>query len=138
MMKSDAILINTARGGIVNEKALYDVIKEGHLAAVGIDTFEHEPYTGPLASVNRCLLTAHMGSMSIDCRAQMEIEATREAVRFLAGEPLAWEVPEEEYERYILDNLNSPDIGFHDSLFLNSSQYAVFEVKPTAWIRRCI
>ena len=104
MMKPDAILINTARGGIVDERALYDVIREGHLAAVGIDTFEHEPYTGPLASVNQCLLTAHMGSMSKDCRAQMEIEATREAVCFLTGEPLVNEVPKEEYERQYLAN----------------------------------
>ena len=97
MMKPDAVLINTSRGGIVNEKALYEVMNKGHLSGVGIDTFEFEPYKGPLASIERCLLTAHMGSMSTDCRAQMELEAAQEAVRFFAGEELAKEVPEEEY-----------------------------------------
>ena len=43
-------------------------------------------------------MTAHMGSMSIDCRTRMEIEATEEAVRFLTGCKLEGLVPEEEYE----------------------------------------
>jgi lactate dehydrogenase-like 2-hydroxyacid dehydrogenase len=43
-------------------------------------------------------LTAHMGSMSVDCRTRMEIEATEEAVRFLMGKELESEVPQEEYD----------------------------------------
>jgi len=97
MMRSDAIVINTCRGGIVNELDLYDVMKTGHLSGVAIDVFEQEPYEGKLKEIERCLLTAHMGSMSIDCRTRMEIEATEEAVRFLKGNPLEGEVPEEEY-----------------------------------------
>lgn len=97
-MKPDAIIINTARGGIINESDLYDVMKAGHLSGAAIDVFEHEPYAGPLAQIERCLLTAHMGSMSVDCRTRMEIEATEEAVRFLAGKPLASEVPQAEYD----------------------------------------
>ena len=97
-MKQDAILINTARGGIVNESDLYEVLQEGHLSAVAVDVFEQEPYQGPLIEFERCLLTSHMGSMSVDCRAQMEIEATEEAVRFIANEPLKNTVPKEEIE----------------------------------------
>ena len=97
-IKEDAIIINTARGGIINEKDLYNVMQSGHLSGVAIDVFEQEPYDGPLKDVERCLLTAHMGSMSIDCRTRMEIEATEEAVRFLTGEPLEGEVPKEEYD----------------------------------------
>jgi D-3-phosphoglycerate dehydrogenase / 2-oxoglutarate reductase len=97
-MKSDAMIINASRGGIVNESDLYDVMMEGHLSGAAVDVFEHEPYTGKLAEIERCLLTAHMGSMSIDCRTQMEIEATEEAVRFLAGKPLENEVPQSEYD----------------------------------------
>jgi D-3-phosphoglycerate dehydrogenase len=97
MMKPDAVLINTARGGIVNENDLYDVLKSGHLAGAAIDVFEHEPYDGRLREIDRCLLTAHMGSMSIDCRTRMEVEATAEAVRFFTGAPLESEVPEDEY-----------------------------------------
>jgi D-3-phosphoglycerate dehydrogenase len=97
-MKGDAMIINTARGGIINEQDLYEVMKSGHLSGAAIDVFEHEPYAGPLAQIDRCLLTAHMGSMSVDCRTRMEIEATDEAVRFLTGKPLASEVPQVEYD----------------------------------------
>jgi len=60
--------------------------------------FEQEPYDGQLREIERCLLTSHMGSMSVDCRTRMEIEATEEAVRFLTGKPLEGVVPTEEYE----------------------------------------
>ena len=98
MMKEDAIILNTARGGIINEDDLYDVLQTGHLSGAVIDVFDFEPYTGKLRDIERCLLTAHMGSMSVDCRTRMEIEATEEAVRFLTGKPLEGLVPEDEYE----------------------------------------
>jgi len=96
-MKEDAIVINTARGGIINERDLYDVMQAGHLSGAAIDVFDFEPYDGKLREIERCILTAHMGSMSIDCRTRMEIEATKEAVRFLTNESLKSVVPEEEY-----------------------------------------
>ena len=98
MMKEDAIILNTARGGIIKEDDLYDVFQTGHLSGAAIDVFDFEPYRGKLRDIERCLLTAHMGSMSIDCRTRMEIEATEEAVRFLTGKPLEGLVPEDEYE----------------------------------------
>ena len=97
-MKPDALIINTSRGGIVNEQDLAEVLKYGHLAGAAIDVFEQEPYCGDLCGIERCLLTSHMGSMSIDCRTRMEIEATEEAVRFLQGHALQGLVPMEEYE----------------------------------------
>ena len=97
-MKTDAIIINTSRGGIINESDLYEVMQSGHLSGAAIDVFDKEPYDGDLKSIERCLLTAHMGSMSVDCRTQMEIEATEEVVRFLTGKTLEGLVPEEEYE----------------------------------------
>lgn len=97
-MKQDSIVINTARGGIINEEDLYSVMQSGHLSAAAIDVFDFEPYNGPLRKVQNCLLTAHMGSMSIDCRTKMEIDATKEAVRFLNKQDLKGMVPEEEYE----------------------------------------
>jgi len=96
-MKPDALLINCSRGGIVNEHDLAEVMRAGHLGGAAIDVFEHEPYTGELTGIERCLLTAHMGSMSVDCRVRMEIEATEEAVRFLTGQPLRSPVPADEY-----------------------------------------
>ncbi len=98
MIKLDAILINTARGGIIHELDLAAVMRTGHLSGAAIDVFEREPYSGDLVGIERCLLTAHMGSMSVDCRTRMEIEATQEAVRFVGGEQLLSPVPMEEYE----------------------------------------
>ncbi len=97
-MKQDAMIINTARGGIINEQDLAAVMAAGHLSGAAIDVFNQEPYKGDLAQIDRCLLTSHMGSMSVDCRTRMEIEATEEAVRFLTGQPLSGLVPPEEYD----------------------------------------
>lgn len=97
-MKPDAMILNLSRGGIINELDLAHVLNAGHLSGAAIDVFEHEPYSGPLSQIDRCLLTSHMGSMSIDCRTRMEIEATEEAVRFLTGKPLQGLVPPEEYD----------------------------------------
>ena len=98
MMKPDAMIINTSRGGIINEHDLAEVLSTGHLNGAAIDVFDQEPYTGTLSQIDRCLLTSHMGSMSIDCRTLMEIESTEEAVRFLTGKSLQGLVPPEEYE----------------------------------------
>ena len=97
-MKSDAAIINVSRGGIINEKDLYDVLKSGHLIGAAIDVFEKEPYTGILTEIESCILTSHMGSMSVDCRSRMEIEATEEVVRFFKNTSLINEVPQAEYE----------------------------------------
>lgn len=98
MMKSDAIIINTSRGGIINEKDLAKVLREPHLSGAAIDVFDNEPYSGDLKNIKNCLLTSHMGSMSLDCRSKMEIEAVEEVVRFFTGKSLKRPVPEEEYE----------------------------------------
>ena len=100
-MKPDAIIINTSRGGIINEHDLYEVMQSGHLSGAAIDVYEQEPYNGPLKEIERCLLTAHMGSMSVDCRKRMEIESVEETLRFLAGKTLKNEVPLEEYDLQI-------------------------------------
>ena len=97
-MKKDAVIINTSRGGIINESDLFQVMKSGYLSGASIDVFDKEPYSGDLSKIERCILTSHMGSMSVDCRTQMEIEATEEAVRFLTGKSLKGLVPEDEYE----------------------------------------
>jgi D-3-phosphoglycerate dehydrogenase len=98
MMKPDALFINTSRGGMVSEHDLAQALKQGRLAGAALDVFAQEPYSGELVTIENCLLTCHMGSMSRDCRAQMELEATEEAVRFFKGEPLRLLVPHDEYE----------------------------------------
>lgn len=98
IMKTDAMIINTSRGGIVNEDDLTNILEQGHLGGAAIDVFENEPYQGDLAKIERCLLTSHMGSMSVDCRVRMEIEATEEALRFINGRSLIGLVPQDEYD----------------------------------------
>ena len=98
LMKSDSVIINTSRGGIINEKDLYDILSASCIGSAAIDVFEEEPYCGLLNTLDNCLLTAHMGSMSEDCRTRMEIEATEEAVRFLTNKQLRSEVPDEEID----------------------------------------
>lgn len=97
MMKKTSFLINTARGGIINEQDLYFALKNKMIAGAAIDVFNNEPYSGDLVKLDNCILTSHMGSMTVDCRARMEIEATEEAVRFLTGKSLEGLVPEDEY-----------------------------------------
>jgi D-3-phosphoglycerate dehydrogenase len=98
LMQPGALLVNTARGGIVNEQDLANALRSGHLSGAAIDVFEEEPYVGDLIGLDKCVLTAHMGSMSVDCRTRMEIEATEESVRFISGKPLQSTVPGEEYD----------------------------------------
>lgn len=79
-MKPDSILINAARGGLVDEKAVYDALMSGHLAAAALDCFSDEPYEGPLTDCPTAILTAHMGSYAREARALMEKEAASNLV----------------------------------------------------------
>lgn len=96
-MKPDAVLVNTARGGIVNEAALAATLRAERISGAAVDAFLEEPYSGELAGIERCILTCHMGSMTKDCRVRMEVEATEEVLRMVRGEPLRSQAPEAEY-----------------------------------------
>ena len=87
LMKSHALLVNTSRGELVNEQDLVEALREGRIGGAGLDVFSAEPYTGELSDLENTVLTSHIGSMSHDCRARMELEAAREVARFIAGEP---------------------------------------------------
>ena len=93
LMKKDCVLINTSRGGVVNENDLFEVMNSGHLFGAALDVFREEPYQGKLIKVDRCLLTAHTASMTIDCRTKMELAATKEVVDFFQGKELNTEIP---------------------------------------------
>ena len=97
-MQPGTLLVNTARGGIVNEQDLFEALQAGHLGGAAVDVFGEEPYNGNLVNLEQCLLTAHMGSMSVDCRTRMELEATEEAIRFISGDSLQSIVPAAEYD----------------------------------------
>jgi D-3-phosphoglycerate dehydrogenase len=76
-MKPDAVLVNAARGGLVDEDALAQVLESGHLAGAHVDVFLSEPYDGPLRGVANVLLTPHAGSYAREARALMEQEAVQ-------------------------------------------------------------
>lgn len=69
------MLVNAARGGLVDEKALLDALNSGHIAAAALDCFESEPYGGELLQLEQVVLTAHMGSYAQESRLLMEQEA---------------------------------------------------------------
>ncbi len=75
LMKKGAVLINTSRGGLVDESALTEALRSGRLTGIGLDAFETEPYQGPLREFPNAVLTAHMGSAAVECRTRMEKEA---------------------------------------------------------------
>lgn len=74
-MKSGSFLINTARGGLIDERAVAEALTSGQLGGVALDTFEQEPYTGPLQHAPHVMLTPHIGSYARAARTQMEREA---------------------------------------------------------------
>jgi D-3-phosphoglycerate dehydrogenase len=75
LCKRGAVLINTARGGLVDEAALHDCLSRGHLSYACLDVFQEEPYTGPLCHLDNVVLTCHVGSYADEARQQMEEEA---------------------------------------------------------------
>lgn len=76
-MKPGAVLVNTSRGGLIDELALRDALLAGRLRAAALDTYEEEPYAGPLADISATTLTCHMGSYAQESRQQAEAEAVR-------------------------------------------------------------
>lgn len=75
MLKRGAIVINTSRGTLIDEEALYHALKDGHIAWACLDVFAQEPYSGPLKDLENVTLTPHIGSYAKEARVQMEIEA---------------------------------------------------------------
>ncbi len=71
-MKRGAILINTARGGLVDEDALALALKGGQLSCAALDVFEDEPYSGALTNLDNVILTAHVGSYAKEAREKQE------------------------------------------------------------------
>ena len=94
-MKKDAFLINTSRGPVVDEKALYNALKNYQIKGAAIDVYSKEPYSGALTDLNNVILTCHMGSCTKEGRRLMEIGAAQAVVDFFTGEKLRNRVPNE-------------------------------------------
>lgn len=82
-MKAGSWLINVARGGTLDEAALYEALKGGHLSGAAIDVFEREPYDGRLRELKNTIVTPHIGSYAVESRVEMERLSTDNLLRGL-------------------------------------------------------
>ncbi len=85
--RDGVILINCARGGLYNEKDLYDGLKSGKIRSAGIDVFEHEPpKDSPLLSLDNIIVTPHIGANTQEAQLRISTEAADEVIKALKGE----------------------------------------------------
>jgi D-3-phosphoglycerate dehydrogenase len=75
LMKPGVFLLDAARGGLIDEAALQQALDSGGVAGAWLDTFDREPYDGPLTQYDQVILTPHIGSYTYEGRLQMEIDA---------------------------------------------------------------
>ena len=75
-MKDSCVIVNTARGGIINEQDLYHALKDKKLRAAGLDVYEQEPPPSdhPLFDLSNVLLTPHNAALTLECRMRMAVE----------------------------------------------------------------
>ena len=100
MMKQDAFIINTARSGIINEKALFNALSGGWIGGAAMDVFENEPPNPndtPLLSLTNVIATPHLGSGSKEATRNMAVGAAEEIVRVLDGKRPTYPVNPEIY-----------------------------------------
>ncbi len=88
-MRSDAVLVNAARGGIVDEAALVDALRAGRLAGAALDVYETEPLTGEagrrFADVPNLILTPHIAGVTVEANRRISFATVRSVARVLAG-----------------------------------------------------
>ncbi len=76
-MKDGVIILNSARGGLINEKALYDALKSGKVSWFWGDALWQEPYDGMIKECDNALLTPHICTYTTKCRSGMEMQAAK-------------------------------------------------------------
>jgi D-3-phosphoglycerate dehydrogenase / 2-oxoglutarate reductase len=100
LMKPGAYLVNAARGGVLDEAALYRVLKDGHLAGAALDVYEREPVPQdhPLRTLENVVLTPHLGAATAEAQQNVAVEI---------GEAVRAALEEGDYSRAV----NAPAIG---------------------------
>lgn len=90
LMKPTTRLINCARGGIIDEKALYTALKDRHISGAALDVFEHEPATdSPLLELDNFLALPHLGASTTEAQEHVAIEVAQQVINALQGKPVA-------------------------------------------------
>jgi D-3-phosphoglycerate dehydrogenase len=93
MMRKGAIIINTARGQLVDEEVLAEALREGRLSGAGLDVFAEEPPEGsPLLALDCVVLTPHIGGQTREALRHMGEMCIQNCLRVLRGEPPLFEV----------------------------------------------
>ena len=88
LMKPTAFLINSSRGGVVDERALMEALRAGRIAGAGLDVFETEPLIpAELRMLDNVILTPHAGTATKEARVEMGCRAADNILRFFRGEP---------------------------------------------------
>lgn len=88
-MKKGVRLLNVARGGIIDEQALYAALVNGQVAGAALDVFEKEPATdNPLVALDQVIATPHLGASTTEAQVGVALEVAREIIHALAGEPV--------------------------------------------------
>ncbi|HIQ32257.1 MAG TPA: phosphoglycerate dehydrogenase, partial [Methanothermococcus okinawensis] len=88
LMKRNAIIVNCARGGLIDERALYEALKEGRIRAAALDVFEEEPpRNNPLLTLDNVIGTPHQGASTEEAQKSAGIIVAEQIVKILRGEP---------------------------------------------------
>lgn len=100
LMKASAVLVNTARGGLVEPAALYAALRDNQIFAAALDVTEPEPidHDDPLLTLDNCLIVPHIGSSSVATREKMALMAAENLLAGLRGERLPHCVNPEVYD----------------------------------------
>ena len=87
LLKKSAVLVNTSRGEIVDEKELIKILKQRKIFSAGLDVYENEPHINPeLLKLNNVVLLPHIGSATEETRTEMAILAVKNVINVLKGE----------------------------------------------------
>jgi D-3-phosphoglycerate dehydrogenase len=93
MLKPTARIINTARGGIIDEEALYQAVEEGRIAGAAVDVFSREPAVGnKLMESDRIVVTPHLGASTAEAQERVAVDVAEQIVAHLKGEPVRYAV----------------------------------------------